>query len=170
MANGGDPNLSFEDWVALGMPSAGTAGGGQRYQIGQSDGGPGTWQIENGIGSRESAYQSKVTGAPEGQQYIVPDSNVASGQTSFDGYDPDTNTLLDAKCWTCWPIDAPFSVNSVIEQARRQQRIAEQTGTTVEWHVPSQETANKVLDAFESVPEGQPEINMDIIRIIVTPE
>lgn len=87
-------------------------------------GGPGVWAHENvNMKDAERAYQQRVTGAPDGTAYNVADPNDPSGVTSFDGCNPQTNTLIDAKCWTCWPDNSlSYSNRSVVDQAFRQQR------------------------------------------------
>jgi hypothetical protein len=89
------------------------------YEIGASDGGPGQWtKVNEGLTPEEDAYQQKATGAPQGTVYNVPNPVAPSGVTSFDGYDPATNTLIDAKYWNKCPIDEVFSSRSVAEQAQ----------------------------------------------------
>lgn len=140
------------------------------YRIGDSDGGPGAWTRANeSMSDAQRAYQQRVTGAPDGTTYNVPDPNVSSGRTSFDGYNPQTNALIDAKCWTCWPNNSlSFSNQSVVDQAFRQQRIAQQTGRTVEWHVPDQAAATRVQNAFATAPD-ELRIDPNVVRIVVTP-
>ena len=161
MGGEGTVGLSFEEWVAAGMPDAVTP---DRYAIGSSDGGPGVWAPENGLANRQSEYQRRVTGAPADQQYLVPLASRASGRVSFDGYDPDTDTLIDAKCWTCWPIDKPFSTRSVVSQARDQERAAAASGANIQWHVPNEETAERVRTIFGA------QVPPITIAVVVTPE
>ncbi|WP_231886954.1 Tox-REase-5 domain-containing protein, partial [Thalassospira xiamenensis] len=141
------------------------------YKIGDSDGGPGSWTLSNeNMTDVQRAYQKKVTGAPEGTTYNVDDPNVPSGRTSFDGYNPATNALIDAKCWTCWPNNSlDFSNQSVVDQAFRQQRVALETGRTVEWHVPDQSAAIRIQNAFATAP-NEMRIDPSIVRIVVTPK
>ncbi len=118
----------------------------------------------------QCAYQQRVTGVPGGITYNVLDPNIPSGRASFDGYNPQTSALIDAKCWTCWPNNSlSFSNQSVADQAFRQQRIAQQTGRTVEWHVPDQVAATRVQNAFATASQSQ-RINPNVVRIIVMPE
>ncbi|WOE76616.1 Tox-REase-5 domain-containing protein [Alterisphingorhabdus coralli] len=149
----------------------GLANGKPTFKIGESDGGPGAWVPANeNMSNAQRLYQQKVTGAPQGTAYNVPDPNVPSGRTSFDGFDPATNTLIDAKCWTCWPRnDLSFSNQSVVNQAFRQQRIAQQTGRTVEWHVPDEAAATRVRNAFTTAPD-ELRIDPKVVRIVVTPK
>lgn len=133
------------------------------YEIGQSDGGPGSWATRNeGLSAAEAAYQQKVTGAPRGTVYNVPNPEAASGITSFDGYNPATNTLIDAKLWKNWPIEAPFSQDSVTLQALQQIRAAEARGANIEWFVPSTETAAKLNTLFQGS-----DIRLQAIKITV---
>ncbi len=113
------------------------------YQIGASDGGPGEWtKVNEGLTPEEAAYQRKATGAPQGTVYNVPNPKAPTGVTSFDGYDPATNTLIDAKYWNKWPIDEGFSSRSVIEQARSQINAAK--GTNIVWKMASPQKAASV--------------------------
>ncbi|WP_281350565.1 Tox-REase-5 domain-containing protein [Methylocystis heyeri] len=115
------------------------------YKVGASDGGPGEWkEFNEGLSPEEAAYQKKVTGAPDGLVYSVKDPDVKTGFTRFDGYDPATNSLIDAKNFNKWPIDKKFSYDDVLEQARRQINAAK--GTKIVWKVASPERAQKVSD------------------------
>jgi hypothetical protein len=115
---------------------------------GQSDGGKGVWSYNSrtsGSDSTWAKYQSQVTGAPDGTEYLVKTDLMSSGQKWFDGYDPNRNVLLDAKRYLDWPKEnLPFSVNKVVEDARMESAIAKQLKTKVEWHIPSQEKADLV--------------------------
>jgi hypothetical protein len=115
---------------------------------GQSDGGKGVWSYNgrtSGSDSTWAKYQSQVTGAPDGTEYLVKTDLMPSGQKWFDGYDPNRNVLLDAKRYLDWPKEnLPFSVNKVVEDARMESAIAKQLKTKVEWHIPSQEKADLV--------------------------
>ena len=109
---------------------------------GSSDGGPGAWTKANeGLAPEEAAYRQKATGAPQGTVYNVPNTDAPTGVTSFDGYDPAANTLIDAKYWNKWPIDEGFSSDSVVKQAQRQ--IDAARGMNIVWKIPSPETAAK---------------------------
>jgi hypothetical protein len=119
------------------------------YTIGSSDGGPGQWTAAyEGLSQAESAYQQQVTGAPAGTVYNVANPGTSSGTTSFDGYDPATNTLLDAKLWNNWPISTTFSTDSVLKQAEAQIKAA--GGANIEWVVPSAATANAIEEIFRT--------------------
>jgi filamentous hemagglutinin len=123
-------------------PVQGSGGGG-----GQP--GPGAWATVNeGLSPAEAAYQQEVTGAPAGTVYNVPNPNTPSGVTSFDGYDPQTNTLVDAKLWNDWPIDKGFSIDSVVKQAQTQVQAAD--GANILWYVPSHQTAIAIQSIFAS--------------------
>ena len=99
------------------------------YQIGASDGGPGQWvEANENTKPADAAYQQKVTGAPQGTVYNVPNTNAPTGVVSFDGYDPATNTLIDAKNWNKWPIDEGFSSDWWLSKPRaRSTRREERT-------------------------------------------
>ncbi len=72
------------------------------YQKGQSDGGPGTWEHRT-TPKKGASYQEQVTGAPKDTEYVVKTDKMKSGEKKFDGYDPERNSLIDAKDWTDWP-------------------------------------------------------------------
>jgi hypothetical protein len=118
------------------------------YQIGASDGGPGKWvQATETMKPDAAAYQQKVTGAPQGRVYNVPNSQARFGVTSFDGYDPATDTLIDAKHWLEWPTDDYFSPLSVETQARSQIEAA--SGRKIVWKIASPDKAADVADILE---------------------
>jgi hypothetical protein len=118
------------------------------YEIGASDGGPGKWVKANeSLTPEEAAYQQKATGAPRGTVYNVSNPKAETGVTSFDGYDPATNTLIDAKYWNKWPIDEEFSYDSVVEQARSQ--ITAAKGTKIVWRISSAEKAATVSNLLK---------------------
>lgn len=134
----------------------------QGFVIGHSDGGPGLWKTEKLTKQADIDYQSRVTVAPPGQQYVVPYSGVPKGEVNFDSIDPATNTLIDAKNWKGdWPImDKLFSVNEVRKQAQNQLNAAGTTGAKVEWRVKSQETADKINEIFRT---SNPPITISIV-------
>ena len=72
----------------------------------RADGGPAKWtKVNEGLAPEAAVYQQKATGAPQGTVVNVPNPDALTGVTSFDGYDPATNTLIDAKYWNKWPIN-----------------------------------------------------------------
>ena len=118
------------------------------YEIGASDDGPGQWaKVNENLTPEEAAYQQKATGAPQGMGYVVEDPEAPTGFTKFDGYEPETNSLIDAKFWNKWPIEKGFSTDSVVDQTTRQIRAAK--GTRIVWRVSSREKASmlgKIVD------------------------
>ncbi|WP_158250418.1 MULTISPECIES: Tox-REase-5 domain-containing protein [Aquimarina] len=72
------------------------------FRHGQSDGGPGIWKKET-TPQKGAEYQEHVTKAPKDTEYVVKTDIMPSGKKKFDGYDPETNTLIDAKDWDGWP-------------------------------------------------------------------
>jgi hypothetical protein len=102
-------------------------------------GGPGQWVEDSAaMSGRSRAYQAQVTGAPEGRAYkVCRDGECAE----YDGYDPKTGTLLEAKGkgydqWFDKELKPKFAfqgLKSLIEQAERQVRCA--GGLRVRWHV-----------------------------------
>jgi YD repeat-containing protein len=119
---------------------------GPSYIIGESDGGPGTWGY-NWQGypkdPDDAAFQQSATGAPAGVEYGVDTTLMSSGIKWFDGYDPSTNYLIDAKNFFNWPNpDLPFSMASVTADMIQSDAIAGQLGTMVEFRVASQAKAD----------------------------
>lgn len=137
------------------------------FKDGQSDGGPGTWETRT-TPEKGAAYQEQVTGAPKNTEYVVKTDKMKSGEKKFDGYDPETNTLKDAKDWDGWPP----SGNSKFDQAMRNQevkniqkdaQIARDKGANLEYHVPTEAKKQQILEMLETnIPD-----NFDII---VTPK
>jgi hypothetical protein len=119
------------------------------FQIGASDGGPGKW-VKETIKPKDAAYQEKATGTPRGLAYAVPDSEAPTGFTKFDSYEPETNTLIDAKRWEGWPpLEEEVATRSIKEQAKRQLRAAK--GTNIVWRFASEEKASQlrtILDKY----------------------
>ncbi|MCP9276919.1 PPE domain-containing protein [Mycolicibacterium arenosum] len=64
-------------------------------------GGPGTWTAERRGGSERSrAYESRVSGSPDGMEYELPRGDGEPGYTDFDGFDPGSGAaglLIEAK-------------------------------------------------------------------------
>ncbi len=115
------------------------------YRPGASDGGPGQWAFANeGMKDLPTTYQNKITGAPNGMIYRVQNPLTKKGVTKFDSYDSATNTLIDAKRWTGWPIGKQFSTDSVLEQANAQISAAGSSGARIRWVMSSQEKAGLV--------------------------
>ena len=133
------------------------------YKHGQSDGGPGTWQKET-TPQKGADYQEKVTGAPKDTEYVVQTDKMKSGKKKFDGYDPETNTLTDAKDWDGWPPEGQtWAERKVTDVARKDLDIANGVGANLEYHVPTQSKADQLNRIFRR--EG-----LDDIDVIVTPK
>ncbi len=123
------------------------------YKIGDTDGGPGVWSKET-TPAKGANYQGKVTGAPKGTEYVVETSAMKSGRKKFDGYDPDSNVLIDAKDWKTgkggWPVEGQkWSKEKVIKEASDQAKIGKEVGSKVEWHVPTKEKAAELRRIFK---------------------
>ena len=122
------------------------------YKIGESDGGPGTW--ENRHSPKKGAeYQKKTTGAPDDTEYVVKTDKMKSGEKKFDGYDPETNTLQDSKDWDKWPPkgDSDWAKRrrqQMLDSARKDAEIAKEAGSKLEWHVPTQTKADELSKMF----------------------
>ncbi len=122
------------------------------YVLGESDGGPGIWVKSPKYPRRQAdaAYQQIATGAPEGVEYQV--KAVLRGDTKetaklFDGYDPSTGHLLDAKRWDHFPPD--FLMSQKIEKVRNDAKIAEAAGHLLELRISSSFNAGRVDKALK---------------------
>jgi len=141
---------------------------------GQSQGGPGIWdtRYEGTTDPNKStykkqqedfAYQKRITGAPQDIAYVVkkPDGT----EVKFDGYDPNTGALLDAKNWHGWPkLEESFSRASVMSQMQSQIKAAQ--GREIVWIVPSEETKQLILQLFT---ENRFDISTNNVQIKVVP-
>jgi hypothetical protein len=107
------------------------------YTIGQSDGGPGVWKT---VFTPQSGcdYQCQVTGAPRHVEYVV-------NGMKFDGYDPATKKLIDAKDWSGYPPD--FLIDKEIENGRAQ--LDKANGIPVEWRISDMARAEQMRKAFK---------------------
>lgn len=102
-------------------------------------GGPGRW-VEDTSSMSEQArdYQAQVTGAPKRWAYEVCQGGEC---VKYDGYDPKTGTLLEAKAreyakWFDEALNPRFDyegLDDMLKQARRQLRVA--GGRPLRWHV-----------------------------------
>jgi hypothetical protein len=119
------------------------------YKHGQSDGGPGTWEHRTTPKSG-AKYQEQVTGAPKDTEYVVKTDKKLSGEKKFDGYDPETERLIDAKDWDIWPPDGQnWAKEKIAKEAADDADIAKQAGCKLEWHVPTEEKAKQLRKIFK---------------------
>lgn len=129
------------------------------YQHGQSDGGPGTWENRT-TPDNGAEYQQKVTGAPKDTEYVVKTDKMKSGEKKFDGYDPDTNTLKDAKDWEKWPPSGEskfdkFARSKEVENIKKDAQIASDNGANLEYHVPTEAKRNQILELLgDGIPDN----------------
>lgn len=102
-------------------------------------GGPGKWVQENSsMSERSRAYQSQVTGAPKGWAYEVCRNGKC---VKYDGYDPKTDTLLEAKGpgydhFFDKDLEPFYEFEGLEEwqkQAKRQTQLS--GGMRIRWHV-----------------------------------
>lgn len=129
---------------------------------------PGSWEKRTTPQSG-AEYQEKVTGVPRDIEYVVKTDLMKSGEKKFDGYNPATNTLIDAKDWDKFPpkdsngeyID-PILQNQ-LKSAKADLQIAKSVGSKLEWHVPTTEKAAELKSLFRA--NGLQEI-----KIVVTPK
>jgi hypothetical protein len=115
------------------------AQGGRRGGGWPPVGGPGQWVEDTSSMSEQArAYQAQVTGAPKRWAYKV----CRDGEcVNYDGYDPKTGTLLEAKAreyakWFDEKLDPRFNyegLEDMVAQAERQLRVA--GGRPLRWHV-----------------------------------
>ncbi|WP_395806288.1 Tox-REase-5 domain-containing protein [Archangium minus] len=113
----------------------GPGGGGGWPPIG----GPGQWvEDTSNMSEQARAYQAQVTGAPKRWAYKV----CRDGEcVNYDGYDPKTGTLLEAKAreyakWFDEDLNPRFNyegLDDMVAQAQRQLRVA--GGRPLLWHV-----------------------------------
>jgi RHS repeat-associated protein len=143
-----------------GGSSAGSSSGGggrpplRTPQEGSTDGGPGQWVRVN-RGPNGADYQETATGVTRGSEYEV-------NGTKFDGFD--NGKLIDAKDnyksfldkngeWQDWFRKAKTSngksgYDSLMDEARTQERISQETGTPLEWRVSSPEVQQAIQRSF----------------------
>jgi hypothetical protein len=130
------PAASATYVLHMATTSAQGAGGGGWPPVG----GPGQWVEDTSSMSEQArAYQAQVTGAPRRWAYEV----CRDGEcVKYDGYDPKTGTLLEAKArgYQKWFDDdlTPThefyqGLDGMIKQATKQHRVA--AGRPVRWHV-----------------------------------
>lgn len=133
------------------------------YKHGESDGGPGTWE-DRTTPQKGADYQETVTGAPKDTEYVVKTDKMKSGEKKFDGYDSDTNTLLDAKDWDIWPPEGQkWAEDKIVETAKKDSQIAADACSSLEYHFPTQEKADEILDILDKN-------GVDGIKVVVTPK
>ena len=98
------------------------------------------------------AYQSQVTGAPQGWSYQVCRGDVC---VEYDGYDAKTNTLLEAKAreydkWFGDDLEPRWGyegLKGMVKQAQRQSKMA--GGLRVRWHVAEVRMVSILKKAFD---------------------
>jgi hypothetical protein len=137
VATAAAPTLSATYVLHMANTSAQSAGDGGGWP---PVGGPGQW-VEDTSSMSEQArvYQAQVTGAPKGWAYRVTRGDDV---VDFDGFDPKTGTLLEAKArgYQQW-FDEDFNpthdfyegIRGLVKQAGRQFRMA--AGRPLRWHV-----------------------------------
>jgi YD repeat-containing protein len=115
------------------------------YVVGASDGGPGIWanSPKYPTDAMDAAFQQSATGAPAGVEYAVPTTQNASGIKYFDGFDPQSGNLIDAKNYVNWPKEnLPFSMDAATADLIQSNAIASELGTSVEIRVATQVKAD----------------------------
>ena len=144
----------------LHMANTGAQGAGGGWM--PPTGGPGHWAEDTSSMSEQArAYQSQVTGAPKGWCYKVCRGDNC---VEYDGYDPDTGTLLEAKAreYEKW-FDADHEpqwgyqgLEGMVKQAERQRRMA--GGLHIRWHVAEPRMVAVLQKHFEKAGLGDIEV------------
>jgi hypothetical protein len=121
---------------------------------------PGVWyKVKEGMNPRAAAYQTKITGQPVDNGYVVKG-------VKFDGYK--SGTLLDAKGpgYNNFVQDGKFNntwfrgSNALVNQAERQISVA--GGCPIEWHFAEKESLMAVEKLFA-------DNSIEGIKLIYTP-
>lgn len=129
-------------------------------------GGPGQWVEDTSSMSEQArAYQAQVTGAPKRWAYKV----CRNGECAyFDGYDPKTGTLIEAKAreYEKWfdenhePRWKYEGLDGLLEQAGRQFRVA--GGLRLRWHVAEPRMVAVLRKHFDVV-------GLQAVEVVYTP-
>jgi hypothetical protein len=135
-----------------GNTSGGSGKAGKSTRPAAARGGPGKWTYKKPTTESKQAldYQEQVSGRPAWYVYMV-------GTVEFDGFNG--TALLEAKAGsykkflrkngTAQPWFASGEgFQGLLEQARRQSRLAETLKLPVEWHVAEVEFANFLRELF----------------------
>jgi hypothetical protein len=144
--------------LTAGTAGAGTAKvaawGGKLGSLTVPLGGPGQW-VEDTSSMSEQArdYQAQVTGAPKGWAYRVKRGD---DFVDFDGFDPKTGTLLEAKAreyakWFDEDLRPQWNyqgLKDMISQAQRQARLA--GGLRVRWQVAEERMVAVLRKHFDA--------------------
>lgn len=70
--------------------------------------------------------------------------------------------MIDAKDWNKWPpAGEKWAEKAIVKDARNQAEIIHQTGTKVEWHMPSKAKSEHILEILDNN-------GIDEIKIVVT--
>lgn len=152
VATAAAPALSATYVLQMANTSAQGSGGGGGWP---PVGGPGRW-VEDTSSMSEQArdYQAQVTGAPKRWAYkVCRDGDCVN----FDGYDPKTGTLLEAKGreyqkWFDENLNPKYrfyeGLDDMLEQAVRQKRVA--GGLPIRWHVAEPRMVAVLRKYFDS--------------------
>jgi filamentous hemagglutinin family protein len=148
---------------AITAASNAEAGGFQFSGVANTAGGPGVWiNTPESMSERAASYQQFVTGADQGQAYLV-------NGVKFDGYNADAGILLEAK----GPGYANFvgsngtfmsffsGDQALLEQASRQIQVA--GDIPIQWHVAEPEAAEAINNLLQNEGLGN-------IEVIHTPQ
>jgi hypothetical protein len=156
------PALSATYVLHMAHTSAPGAGGGGGWP---PVGGPGQWiEDTSSMSNQARDYQAQVTGAPKGWAYRV---GRGDDFADFDGFDPRTDTLLEAKAleyqkWFDKDLRPQWNyqgLKGMILQAQRQVRLA--GGLRVRWHVAEQRMVAVLRKHFDA--EG-----LQVIEVVYT--
>ncbi|MNC62952.1 hypothetical protein D3C75_1130340 [compost metagenome] len=106
---------------------------------------------------------------PSNTEYVVKTDLMKSGEKKFDGFNPETNTLIDAKDWNKFPPKGSNGkyidpiLKKTIDSAKIDLQIAKSMGSKLEWHVPTKEKADELKALFRKN-------GLEEIKVIVTPK
>jgi len=132
------PQDIFDRWISQ-APGKYQPPTGLTYTVGANDRGPGTWEKSPVFppNALDAAYQTSITGAPAGMEYRVPSRWTDSGWKYFDGFDPNSGNLLDAKRYQGWPVENfNQSMEAVLKDLTISDATAADLGHTFEVIVP----------------------------------
>jgi hypothetical protein len=105
-----------------------------------------SFNVGRGMSARAAAYQKQISGCSPTKEF-----NLTCGQDSanFDGYR--RGVLLEAKYYFDSIRSLPLArVRRLLDQARRQCRLANAAGLPLEWHVASLQGARALCQLFDN--------------------
>jgi hypothetical protein len=121
--------------------------------------GPGQWgPAQESMSPRARRYQEQITGHSADDAYWVGGVGKNSGGIKFDGFKDGVlleakgpgyaNKFLDNLTPKVW--FARSGAKALVEQARRQLRVAHGTGTSIRWHIAEEKTAEAIKELLRA--------------------